>query len=145
MCELVHTSDILQAFSYAERFPSGLYGPVTIGRTLWPRRASESERRVARLNAVDLRWIIVFGTLACVALPSVTFAREHRSREVTREFQREHPCPSTGKTSRPCPSYRKDHIKPLARGGPDAVWNLQWQTFAAAKAKDRWELTGCGR
>jgi hypothetical protein len=51
-------------------------------------------------------------------------AREYRSREVTREFQREHPCPSTGRTSGACPGYRKDHIKPLACGGPDAVWNL---------------------
>ena len=72
-------------------------------------------------------------------------AGEYRSREVTREFQREHPCPSTGRISGACPGYRKDHIKPLACGGPDAVWNLQWQTVAAAKAKDRWERKACGR
>jgi hypothetical protein len=34
--------------------------------------------------------------------------------------------------------YRKDHIKPLACGGPDAVWNLQWQTVRDARIKDRW-------
>jgi len=34
--------------------------------------------------------------------------------------------------------YIKDHIVPLACGGPDAVANLQWQTKAAAKAKDKW-------
>jgi len=72
-------------------------------------------------------------------------ASEHRSREVTREFQREHPCPSTGKTIGACPGYRKDHIVPLACGGPDAVSNLQWQTAAAAEAKDRWERRACGR
>jgi hypothetical protein len=72
-------------------------------------------------------------------------AKEHRSREVTREFQREHPCPSTGKTSGTCPGYRKDHIVPLACGGPDAVQNIQWQTIRAARAKDRWELKACGR
>src|SRR5215472_10667726 len=44
-----------------------------------------------------------------------------------------------------CPGFLKDHIKPLACGGPDAVWNMQWQTVAAAKAKDRWELGACGR
>src|SRR6516165_979724 len=91
-----------------------------------------------------LRWIVVFGALACMAVPSVLSAREHRSREVTREFQRERPCPSTGKTSGVCPGYRKDHIKPLACGGPDKVWNLQWQTIAAAKAKDLSELKACG-
>ena len=78
-------------------------------------------------------------------LSSPLSAREYRSREVTREFQREHPCPSTGKTSGACPGYRKDHIKPLACGGSDAVSNMQWQTVAAARAKDRWELRACGR
>jgi hypothetical protein len=72
-------------------------------------------------------------------------AREYRSREVTREFQREHPCPSTGRTSGACPGYRKDHIVPLGCGGPEAVSNLQWQTIAAAKVKDRWEVMECGR
>ena len=29
--------------------------------------------------------------------------------------------------------------------GPDVVSNLQWQTTAEAKAKDRWERRACGR
>jgi hypothetical protein len=57
----------------------------------------------------------------------------------------EHPCPPTGKTSGGCPGYPKDYIKPLACGGPDAVWNLQWQTVAEARAKDRWERKICTR
>ena len=81
------------------------------------------------------------GVIAATA-PS---AREYRSREATREFQREHPCSSTGLTTGACPGYRKDHIRPLACGGPDAVWNLQWQTIRHAKAKDRWERRGCDR
>lgn len=80
-----------------------------------------------------------------LALPGPLSAREYRSREVTREFQREHPCPSTARTRGACPGYRKDHIVPLACGGPDAVSNLQWQTVAAAKVKDCWELRACGR
>jgi hypothetical protein len=72
-------------------------------------------------------------------------AAEHRSRAVTQEFQREHPCPSTGLTTGACPGYRKDHMKALACGGADAVWNLQWQTVADARAKDRWERKACGR
>jgi hypothetical protein len=43
------------------------------------------------------------------------------------------------------PGYRKDHVIPLACGGPDAVSNLQWQTVRDARAKDRWELRACGR
>jgi hypothetical protein len=63
-------------------------------------------------------------------------ARENRSREMTREFQREHPCPSTGLPSGACPGYRKDHVVPLACRGPDTVANLQWQTIRDARAKD---------
>jgi hypothetical protein len=32
-----------------------------------------------------------------------------------------------------------DHVVPLACGGADAADNMQWQTVAAAHAKDRWE------
>ena len=35
------------------------------------------------------------------------------------------------------PGYVVDHIVPLACGGPDAPSNMQWQTIAEAKAKDR--------
>jgi hypothetical protein len=37
-----------------------------------------------------------------------------------------------------------DHVKPLACGGADTPANMQWQTRAEAKAKDRWERIGCG-
>ena len=36
-------------------------------------------------------------------------------------------------------SYVVDHIVPLKRGGADTPANMQWQTEAAAKAKDKWE------
>ena len=62
-----------------------------------------------------------------------------RSREVTTEFERENPCPATGKRSGACPGYIKDHIHALCIGGADEVSNLQWQTKADAAAKDRWE------
>jgi hypothetical protein len=41
------------------------------------------------------------------------------------------------------PGYVIDHIKPLACGGADAPANMQWQTVAAAKAKDKVERQGC--
>jgi len=56
-----------------------------------------------------------------------------------RQFQRLHPCPSTGKPTGACPGYVVDHIVPLKRGGPDQLSNMQWQTIADAKAKDRIE------
>jgi hypothetical protein len=82
----------------------------------------------------------------CLALaPFLAPAKEYRSLEVKREFQRQHPCPSTERATGACPGYIKDHIVPLACGGPDSVVNLQWQTTAAAKAKDRWERESCRR
>ena len=37
------------------------------------------------------------------------------------------------------PGYVVDHIVPLKRGGADTPANMQWQTKADAKAKDKWE------
>lgn len=35
--------------------------------------------------------------------------------------------------------YVVDHIIALKRGGADSPSNMQWQTKADAKAKDKWE------
>lgn len=86
--------------------------------------------------------------LAGILLASLTampaLAREyHRNPEVTRQFQHEHPCPSTGSTYGRCPGYIKDHVVPLCAGGADATWNMQWQTKEAAHAKDKLEWQQC--
>jgi hypothetical protein len=65
--------------------------------------------------------------------------RIRRSAAAKGAFKRQHPCPSTGKSSGACPGYVIDHVKPLANGGADAPNNMQWQTKAAAKEKDKWE------
>jgi hypothetical protein len=60
-----------------------------------------------------------------------------RSESAKRQFMRQTGYPN-GR-----PGYVIDHIKPLACGGPDAPANMQWQTIAAAKAKDKVERIGC--
>jgi hypothetical protein len=44
-----------------------------------------------------------------------------------------------GKTTGDCPGYVVDNIVPLKRGGADIPENMQWQTVAEAKAKDKIE------
>lgn len=43
------------------------------------------------------------------------------------------------------PGHVVDHIGPLACGGADSPSNMQWQTTAEGKAKDKVERTGCGK
>jgi hypothetical protein len=76
---------------------------------------------------------------ACASCPRDARGRIARSSSAKERFQKSHPCPSTGKTSGPCPGYVVDHIRPLKRGGADAPANMQWQTTASAKAKDKIE------
>lgn len=65
----------------------------------------------------------------------------HRSMQAKRIFMNAHPCPGgvdRGKTNK-CAGYIIDHICPLECCGPDVASNMQWQTKADSKAKDKWE------
>lgn len=75
----------------------------------------------------------------CIGCARDSHGRIKRNSGARSAFRRAHPCPATGKTSGPCPGYVIDHVQPLKRGGADAPSNMQWQTKAAAKAKDRVE------
>jgi hypothetical protein len=59
--------------------------------------------------------------------------RIKRSPAARRKFMNESGYPHGRK------GYVIDHIKPLECGGPDTPKNMQWQTVAEAKAKDRTE------
>ena len=83
--------------------------------------------------------------IALCAFSCLTTAATIRSSSAKAEFKREHPCPVTGARSGACGGYVIDHIVPLGCGGIDAPANMQWQTIAEAKAKDKWELRGCRR
>ena len=75
----------------------------------------------------------------CTDCPRDSRGRIRRSPEARRAFERANPCPSTGRRRGRCPGYVIDHVIPLKRGGADAPSNMQWQTKAEAKAKDKWE------
>jgi len=75
----------------------------------------------------------------CIGCARTSSGKIKRSESAKRAFQKSNPCPSTGRTSGGCPGYVVDHVKPLKRDGADAPSNMQWQTKAAAKAKDKTE------
>jgi hypothetical protein len=54
-----------------------------------------------------------------------------------------YPCPSTGQSTGSCRGYVVDHKVPLACGGPDIPRNMQWQTKAQERARDRVESPAC--
>jgi hypothetical protein len=67
----------------------------------------------------------------------VRHGRIHRSAEARQQFEL-----ATGHRHG-WPGHVVDHKIPLACGGADAPSNMQWQTVAEAKAKDKWERNGC--
>lgn len=74
---------------------------------------------------------------ACASCPRDDAGRIARSEAAKRDFLKATGFPN-GR-----PGWIVDHIKPLACGGTDTPSNMQWQTDAAAKAKDRVERKGC--
>ena len=88
---------------------------------------------------------------ALIALFLITFsllapAEVVRSRAQVNHFKKANACPGTGISSiKSCNGYVVDHIKPLSCGGADNPSNMQWQTIAEGKAKDKWERKLCNR
>jgi len=87
--------------------------------------------------------ILTIAAALAFAVPSPAPARGHghyhRSVREKRAFERMTGYPH-GR-----PGYVVDHVVPLACGGADAPSNMQWQTRADAKAKDKVERRGCKR
>ncbi len=74
------------------------------------------------------------GRSPAVGVPRDSHGRIQRSEAEKHAFEKESGYPHAR------PGYVVDHILPLARGGADAPRNMQWQTKADAKAKDKVEL-----
>ena len=81
--------------------------------------------------------------ISAISISNGTGARIKRDHKAVAEFKRSSPCPSTGKPRGACPGWVVDHRTALACGGSDAPANMQWQTVAEAKAKDKWERRDC--
>lgn len=67
-----------------------------------------------------------------------------RSQAVVKKFKAVHPCPKTKLSTGPCPEWQVNHVIPLAVGGCDTIFNLQWlptaiKTCALPTCVDRFE------
>jgi hypothetical protein len=87
-------------------------------------------------------WLVLLGGVTCF---SALAAESRRPTNAEIFFRLANPCPSTGDTHGACPGYVIDRIIPSACGGGEEPANMQWQTLAQAKEKDRWERIGCRR
>jgi len=93
------------------------------------------------------RPVIASAIIVCIALASPAQARIHRSHAAKHHFMMAHPCPSgpdMGSTHK-CRGFVVDHRIALACGGDDDPSNMQWQSVADGRAKDKWERIGCDR
>ena len=70
-------------------------------------------------------------------------AHPQRSLKAEVQFRLAHPCPSTNQAYGPCTGYVIDRVIPVVCGGAEDPANMQWQTLAEARAKDKWERIGC--
>lgn len=92
---------------------------------------------------------LILALLVCMAVStapgSASAATEvHRSSAARTAFKKANPCPATVPHKKnTCPGFVIDHVVPLACGGADSAVNMQWQSVAEAKAKDKWERKGC--
>lgn len=140
-----HDAGLRVSRSNSTRIPTGAF--LSESRLLSPIRLVNSFRRLAIL-------LVLAGALhaaprvshsKCTTCSRTPSGRIKRSQTAKRSFEKANPCPATGKRGGPCPGYVIDHKRALACGGPDSPGNMQWQTKAAAKAKDKIERKGCTR
>lgn len=109
------------------------------GRTSSRSRSTYSSRSRAVRTPKSPKASTQRATTRCASCARDSRGRIARSSSAKRDFQKAHPCPSTGKTTGACKGYVIDHVVPLKRGGADTPSNMQWQTKQQAKAKDKVE------
>lgn len=99
---------------------------------------------------MHLRLLLLAVAFTCLGFTAPADARIKRSQSAKvpkcqSRIQVSTSMPVRGCIERPCKGYVIDHVKSLACGGADRPENMQWQTVAEGKAKDKWERRECGK
>ena len=84
--------------------------------------------------------LMQFVSLVLYLMLGCTPARTKRSQRAKVEFKHQYPCHRI--TQRSLQGLRDRPYRPDCHVA-DAPSNMQWQTVADAKAKDKWERKGC--
>jgi hypothetical protein len=93
-----------------------------------------------RKYAAPLLVGVVAAVLVTHCTPAPATERDYSQR---REFHASNPCPVTGRTKGACPGYEVDHRVPLAAGGADRPYNMQWLSKEQHREKTRYERRTC--
>lgn len=127
--------------SYAPRISGGNHRSYR-----YTPRYSNAAHRYSRHSASSQRHFGVAGSHSSRlhartsgSITGRTSNRRKRSASAKRAFEQQSGHPGGWR------GHVVDHIVPLACGGADAPSNMQWQTIAEGKAKDKVERKGCGR
>jgi hypothetical protein len=95
----------------------------------------------ARSIGIVVAFTVFGGGLMGWGLKQTTMEDPRRDAEL--QFTKRHPCPVNGSTRGECPGYVISLIKPACAGGGERPGNLQWQTVAAARKKERVDAAEC--
>ena len=104
----------------------------------------DCDMKIFTISHISIGLVLFFigVTLSTGLINPAAQAGEHRSAAAKRAFKQLHPCPANAKSRGRCPGYVIDHVIPLDCAGADDPTNMQWQTIAEGKAKDKWERNG---
>jgi hypothetical protein len=120
-----------------------LLGMLVTLRLVWAAFTSPERAWLILIAVDDLMNVVTNGwlgqTISRRVISTSAFARDPHQVVL---FKRTHICPSTHKYSQVCPGYVVDHKQALDCGGIDLPSNMQYQTIAAGKAKNKIERRG---
>ena len=121
----------------SEMSPKKITRALILGIGLWAAPAFAGSHRGAHASA-KYRYSHHAYSTRCDTGAGDSSGHIRRSPAARRDFRKAHHGSPTGKTTGACAGYVIDHVQALKHGGADHHSNMQWQTRADAKAKEKW-------
>jgi len=103
---------------------------------------SITQMALAGVTGIVGACLVAWGLMETARPIDVEPERDARQHEL---FVKKYACPVNGKHLEPCPGWVVGYLKPLCAGGADRIANMQWQTVATAKRKEREAQKMCAK